>query len=113
MSKSGPKARRTPPQGPETTKPSESTITVSDTFDFFASPESSNIKFAFYWPYTDRPGYGSMDVGFKDGVGLGPTKSMYTYENVVDVDWHAWKAAESKGKHFFASIRPVYHGVRI
>lgn len=47
----------------------------------------------------------TLAIRFKDRATGGPT-SLYHYSNVQQGDFNALAAAESKGKHFYAHIKP-------
>lgn len=65
----------------------------------FEAKESSNIKWARWYPDEER-----LEVDFRNQI-TGAFTSTYTYQNFSSMDWEAFQAAESKGKYFAAAIR--------
>ena len=65
----------------------------------FEAKESSNIKWARYFPDEQR-----LEVDFRNQI-TGAFTSTYEYRNFGPIEWEAFQAAESKGRHFAAAIR--------
>lgn len=64
---------------------------------------SSFIKSHAYNPQTKE-----MQIAF-----TGKPPVLFSYPNVDSHDYHAFAAAESKGKHFHTYLKKKYKGVRI
>ena len=78
----------------------------TETVDHFVSPESSTIHSSRYYPNLKL-----LIVLFK--FDTGGIKSVYTYQNFPFKEWAKFVVAESKGAHFNAYIRPIYHGEKV
>lgn len=65
----------------------------------FEAKESSNIKWARYFPDEQR-----LEVDFRNQT-TGAYTATYEYQNFSAMDWDDFQAAESKGKHFAYKIR--------
>jgi len=65
----------------------------------FEAKESSNIKWARYFPAQER-----LEIDFRNQT-TGAYTSTYEYQHFSAMDWDEFVAAESKGKHFAYRIR--------
>lgn len=65
----------------------------------FEAKESSNIRWARYFPNEQR-----LEIDFRNEK-TGLYTSTYEYRNFSSMDWDDFCAAESKGKHFAYKIR--------
>lgn len=71
---------------------------MADTVQTVDCEKSSNIRWARYFPVERR-----LEIDFKGKDGK--VNSTYEYQSFGPMDWEAFNAAESKGKHFAFNIR--------
>lgn len=68
--------------------------------------QSSNISWARYDEATQR-----LEIDFKNSKG--EKVSTYEYADFPPEEWDAFRASESRGKHFAYRIRPRLKGVKL
>ena len=74
-------------------------------YDRFTSPESSNVEGGVYNLHTKE-----AVIAFRDKKKEGSPSLFYSYFDVLDEDWKALKAADSKGRHMAKVFTKKYKG---